>query len=153
MSDEEIVKQDSGISHEAKVEAIEELQQAICALVEDDLSAFGERVGYASKAVNESAGVPYHLMNAGGPDVEEYGPAVALPGGHAAWVTLPEGYERDGTTPDFSVNFDDHLHVHVTGKRKDTPMFEIEGDEFDVNLVLDRDAVAETERSSGGGAR
>jgi len=120
---------------EEKIEAIEHLQGAIRALVEDDYGAFSSRIGNSCKAVSEATGVPYHLQDAGGPPVEAYGPSVALPGGHSVWVTLPGS--SNGPEHDFAVNFNDHFHVYVDGDRKDEPTFSIKSDEFPSSLEID----------------
>lgn len=126
---------DPELEMETRVEAIEHLQQAICALLEDDYGAFSERLGKASREVNEATDVPYHLQDAGGVPVEEYGPSIALPRGHSAWVTLPGAGER--LEHDFAVNFYDHFHVFVDGEHKGEPTFTIRSDEFDTALRID----------------
>lgn len=120
---------------EAKVEAIEHLQKAITALVDDDLDAFSGEIGKSCRTVSEAGGVPYYLQDAGGLPVEAYGPSVALPGGHSMWVTLPGAADRP--EHDFAVNINDHLHVYVHGDRKDEPTFTIKSDEFQSELRID----------------
>lgn len=132
----ESAEDDAGeLGPEAKVEAIEHLQNAITALVNDDLGGFSGHVGDSCKTVSEAGGVPYFLQDAGGLPVEEYGPSVALPGGHSIWVTLPGA--GDSPEHDFAVNFDDHFHVYVDGDRKDEPTFTVKSDEFQSELRID----------------
>jgi hypothetical protein len=140
---------------EEKVEAIEHLQQAICALIEDDYGAFSERVGSACKTVSEAAGIPYYLQDPGGLPVVEYGPAVALPGGHSAWVTLPDVDSEYTPKHDFAVNFNDHFHVFVDGERKGEPTFTIQSDEFPTKLRIDdfEDSFTSVEHVDRGGDR